>query len=248
MVPLLAQTILRRRRTVVASAPALPTSGLFTRYKASLEGLADNDPVVQLTDQSGNARHATQATSGKRAAYKASIVNSKGVYRFDAVTTPDRDYYSMPNAYTGLTAATIYFVVKRTNATSPNVDESGLCNLGTSGQGNHFTYTDGNLYLDIGSTVRKSLGSPVLSLATAFRVFTVTTASADWKCWIDRTSQFTTTSNTVGFPSSPTLGAWFTTYFLGGDLADFAIYNSAHDATARAAVWDYFASEYGTQA
>lgn len=43
----------------------------------------DNDAVGSATDQSGNGRHATQATGTKKPTFKTNILNGRAIYRFD---------------------------------------------------------------------------------------------------------------------------------------------------------------------
>lgn len=58
-------------------------SGLVAWWKADSLALNDGDAVATWLDSSINGRDATQATSGQRPVYKASIINGKPVVRFD---------------------------------------------------------------------------------------------------------------------------------------------------------------------
>jgi hypothetical protein len=68
----------------MAISSPLDISGCQFWYDASqITGLSDADPVATWSDLSGNARHATQATSGKRPLYRTNIVNGLPILRFD---------------------------------------------------------------------------------------------------------------------------------------------------------------------
>lgn len=54
--------------------------------------------VARWEDRSGNAKHATQATSGDRPLYKTSIIGGLGVVRFDG-SSDDFDLVSITQAY-----------------------------------------------------------------------------------------------------------------------------------------------------
>jgi hypothetical protein len=64
----------------------LDASDASTLYDATSGGslVAADGAVARWEDKSGNARHATQATAGKRPVRKTSIQNSKDVLRFTA--------------------------------------------------------------------------------------------------------------------------------------------------------------------
>jgi hypothetical protein len=70
----------------MAISSPLDIPGCQFWYDASqIVGLNDADPVATWSDLSGNARHATQATAGKRPLYRTNIVNGLPIIRFDGV-------------------------------------------------------------------------------------------------------------------------------------------------------------------
>lgn len=82
-------TLLSRRRGGVPVQPAIAWNVL---YDADTFGLADGAAIATAPDSSGNARDATQATSGKRPTYKTGV-NGHAAMRFDrtanqALTVP----------------------------------------------------------------------------------------------------------------------------------------------------------------
>ncbi len=81
----------------IITPPRAPSSipDLAVWYDAAqLTGLADDDPIVQVDDFSGNGRHGTQGTPGFRATYKTNILNGLPAMRFDG--TDDR--YEISNS------------------------------------------------------------------------------------------------------------------------------------------------------
>jgi len=77
---------LRATGTVNASL-LTPREGLELYCDASLlSGLSDNSAVTSFTDQSGNGRHLTAASS--KPVYKTNIVNGKPVIRWDGTKNP----------------------------------------------------------------------------------------------------------------------------------------------------------------
>lgn len=100
--------------TLAIGAPFVPTSiaGLAAWYDAdAMPVVADGAALSQWDDESGNARHVTQATGANQPTYRTAVLNGKPVLRFDGST----DY--MDVAFTALAQPnTIFLVAKSTGA------------------------------------------------------------------------------------------------------------------------------------
>lgn len=72
---------------VIPTAPFSPDQvaglALWLKADAGTSTTVDGAAVSQWDDQSGNARHVTQATGANQPVYKTAIVNGKPVVRFD---------------------------------------------------------------------------------------------------------------------------------------------------------------------
>lgn len=77
-------------------------------YKASLESFADGDLVGTFSDQSGNGRHLTQATSGNKPTFKLNAANGKAALLFST-----NDYMQTASFASAPQPLTIFLVVKR---------------------------------------------------------------------------------------------------------------------------------------
>lgn len=66
------------------------TTGLFNSTSGGSAVTTNASSVARWEDQSGNARHATQATSGSRATLRTSVQNGKNIIRFDGAD----DFYT----------------------------------------------------------------------------------------------------------------------------------------------------------
>jgi hypothetical protein len=200
-------------------------TGLWGWWEADTNGgLADGATIQTWPDQSGNSRDLAQATSGNRPTVQTNELNSLPIIRFDASAA---SYFTVPNM-SALTAGTVFLLVKIDADPPPGDLQSGLWNMGSTDGDHHFPYTDGNVYDGWGSTVRKSTGNPTLSISSAFRLYCVSSSSGDWTSWFDGTQHFTTATNTVSFPATPTFGRSFSTnWYLDGDVAELFIFDSA---------------------
>jgi hypothetical protein len=184
------------------------------------------------TDGSGQGNHASApAVDGFSPKCYSGVANGLNVVRFNT----DQSYaVTLPDFLSGLSAASVFAVI-RTTGTGNNWQ-----NWNTDGDTDFHPWSgDGNLYCGLGSTTRKSCGSPVTSVA-AFHLFGVTSAAGAWTMRLNQTQQFTTGSNTVGFTATPKLGngIW------AGDLAEVIVYDSALGGTDRGSVEDYLGGKY----
>jgi hypothetical protein len=216
-------------------------AGLQGWWKADALSLSDGDPVATWTDSSGEGNDAA-GVGGARPLFKTAIQNGLPVVRWDGVD----DVMVLPtNAFTALTQATVFLVIRTDTDTPVGEDKTGLWEFGSSADFTHYPFTDGNIYEACGSTVRKSTGNPALNLATTFRVYCVTSASGAWTSYLDNVQHFTTGVNTVGFPSVVEFGHSGGIYFCDGDWGECLIYDSALSAGDRTAVYDHLVDKWG---
>lgn len=216
--------------------------------EADALSLSNNDPISSWTDISGNARHGTN-TGTNRPLYRTNQINGLPAVEFLEVSDT---WLDLPNFASGFTVAEIFIVIK-INADPPtivseSIYQTGLWSLGSDATDNstHYPFTDGVIYDDFGSTIRKVVGNPTPSLA-AWRLYNVRSAANDWEALLDGTSLFSTTTNTVGFNTSPKLGkdvGGVNTYYLDGFVALVAMYSRALNSSERTALKSCIASKY----
>jgi hypothetical protein len=218
-------------------------SGMKLWLKADALVLNDGDAVGTWADSSANANDAMQATAANKPTFKTNIVNGKPVVRFDGVN----DYLNLPNAFSGLTAAEVFIVLRLAND-PPAVDtKTGLWTFGSDAQNTHFPYTDGVVYDQFGTTARKNTGDPTTDFAAAFRLYNVVSQAGEWTSRINTTQHYTTATNTVGFTTAPLLGYGNVgggNYYLDGDVAEALLYDSVLSGSNRASVENYLNGKY----
>lgn len=228
--------------TRVFTAPFDPSqvAGLYQWLDAGTLGLADNDPVGTWTDVSGNTRNATQATGANKPTFKTSIVNSLPIVRFDGTN----DRLGLGD-FSALTQGEGFIVVKVDNEPAADGNHSGLWNIGSDAVSGHYSYFgDGHIYESFGTTARKDTGNPTPAL-TSWHIYSVYSATSDWKNFIDGVQLFSTTTNTAGFSSSASLGCDSgASNFLDGDVAEFIMFSNKLSTTDRANVVAYLKAKY----
>jgi hypothetical protein len=223
---------------------AIPTdiTGLWGWWKADVNGgLADNVGIASWPDQSGNARHLTQATGANQPTVQTNELNSLPIIRFDGAS----DYLNVPDP-SALTAATVFLLIKIDADPPAATAQASLWHISSSGAESYFPWTDGNIYDTFGTPDRKSAGNPALSLAS-WRTYCISSSAGNWTNWVDGTQLFTTATNTVGFSSGATFGSGLSGgAFLDGDVAEFFIFNSALSTGDRQLMEAYITTKWFT--
>lgn len=222
-----------------ASAPllTLPTTNLLVALDARAGITTVSGAVSAWAGQYGTGVSAAQATAGKRPLYStaaefggAAVVSADGVN--DAMSLSGLSAVSGPR--------TFYFVVKHPDITDATnriwLDvQTGRSSLGI--RSDDYAYTD--------TTDRRWMATNPTTFAGRI---TMSFASTLATLWIGSSSQgAVTTGGEKAMGGSAGLFGWYggTANYAQIDLAALFIYSADHDATARAAVWDYIAQEWG---
>lgn len=230
-------------------------TGLQLWLHAGTLALNNNDPVSIWSDQSGNARHATQATTSLQPLYKTGVINGRPVVRGDGVD----DYLSGSHpGITGAAAWTIY-VVARMNART--VDRGTIWSMGQTGGGreagfghgdeggaavttvyvaNWTSPPNGDAHLEVG-----------VNMSTGFHLWELTwDGSQTLRVYVDGAQRATQTwlaqniSNNGYWLFGPQGGYVFGGFAAATDLAELALYSGDHSAGNRASVRNYLNTRY----
>ena len=140
------------------------------------------------------------------------------------------------------TEATMIIWLKNTNAMS------GIGFLGYSeGSSNdHYPWPDGAAYI---STFRNNRLGPITLSSTINRALphmvSITTDSSNWRLYQNDTLQYTTSSTGTVYLSRFTIGSSALSYFYGGDVYAFMIYNKALSAAEITQNYNAFKQRYG---
>ena len=210
---------------------------------------ADNDPIARWDDQSGNARHATQATSANRPAVSTTTtLNSIRSVNFDRTTTPRR--LDLPNFMSAFTAGEAFSVTRLRSATPADI-RTAYWRFGNEAAGgnvnSHIRWTDGLTYERFGTTVRKESVAISASenLANWF-VYDVWSASNDYAILTNGWPYYVSGINTVGFTTTPQIGALASDPNFGFDgwWQELIFYSRKLSAAERSGIYGYITSRY----
>lgn len=233
---------------VAAPAPGggVVTTGLQAYYDV---GNSSSYPGSGSTvyDLSGNSRTATLVGDIAYSGSNGGVLDT-GNSAFGYLEMPS----SVITALNAGTDATIMQWIKLDQSPPASDPQTGFIYLTNqnNGIGNHYPYTDGNIYTNVLKTARPSLGTPVSSLVV-WHVMTISTSpgSGNWKMFINTTSQGTATGDSslslVGGGGGGKIGtSGGGSDRLVGGLGPTLVYNQQLSTGDMQTNIDYFASRF----
>lgn len=173
-----------------AATGGVVISGLQAYYDAgNVSGISG----TTLFDLSGNSRDATLTGDIAYSGSNGGVLDT-GTTSLGRIIAP----ISVATALSGSDTATIMQWIKLDQSPPSTDATTGFIYMTnqSNGIGNHYPYTDNNIYTNVLKTNRPSLGSPVSNLAV-WHVMTIRTSSGagNWQMLINTTSQGTDTGD-----------------------------------------------------
>jgi hypothetical protein len=217
--------------TPMAEGGSVPSSGL------NLWLMADSlvsTPVEVVTDYSGSGNDALQTTVANRPTLLANALNGKPAIHFVGTSS---QYLSLPNFMSGWTSSEL-FVVLRSTYTNVN---SGPWMLGSQGYA-WYSGSDGSIEGEFGTSYQQLEGVPSQSVLQ-FNLYEAYSQAGLYQSWVNGAPLFQSTTNGVGFSTTPRLGTNYGYYF-SGDIAEMLIYNRALSDAERKGVRTYLSLKY----
>lgn len=208
-----------------------------------ITGVADGNTVQTPSDYSGNSNTVTQATSGSRATYRTSGINSRPALEFDGTD----DYYSGSHTWASSVSGFTVFVVLKTDSATAN-----QCALITDAQDIRFQQFSNARYTGIGAA---NYGSVANSSTSGQYMSLVYDGSQSGnanrlKLYIGGAQQTLSFSGTIPATSNAqttlVVGRYNTTSpYWDGMIGEVIGYNRALSSTERTAVESYLAGKWG---
>jgi alpha-tubulin suppressor-like RCC1 family protein len=221
-------------------APEIPTTGLVLWLKANSGITKDaNGKISSWMDQSGRNLAATQGSSGNQPMWIASGPNGLPTVYFDG----NYRSFNLPNVMSTATAGELFVVLRTEGDQNPPHGFMRFGSGGTStGAGTDILYPyQGQITDGFGSTAVRTIGAPPTPL-TNYHLYDASSQPGAWTARINGLVQYTTSTNTVGFTSTPTIGALY--YAFQGYMAEIVIYDHVLTDSERQQVQTYLAQKY----
>lgn len=214
----------------------------------------DGSGVSQWTDKSGNARHATQSTSGSMP-----IVTSKAINGLDAITFDGSDDFLTLGTALGRPSSYTVFAVSRPTKALSNL-QAVFCSMISSGNSRDSCMSLSNdggsvfwQYGNSGSTYRWGYGAAGFTLnVVAQHCLVHTNGTQDESVYRDGAlltngSQDGTAATNAGTAQPTSIGraGAYDGWYFGGDIAEVIVIVSAVSTSDRQKVEGYLAHKWG---
>jgi hypothetical protein len=227
------------------------TTGLFDATTGGSAVTADASAVARWEDQSGNARHFTQATSNDRPVLKTSVLNSRNVIRFDGSNDKLTGGLALSN-FVSASAHSVFVVGKAASVATNNTS---------------FNYQNAAFYGDTGGYLSIFFRSTGLvgaynwdgtddAVTTSYAINTNAVFYSQLNGGSIRlrlnggTEASASSGSTQVLTGTLELGRQFNnnSYCLNGDIAEVIFFNAALSATDREKIEGYLAHRWGLTA
>lgn len=210
-------------------------TGLHLWLSADTGVLTSGSGVTSWLDQSGNGRNASMATPARRPTLGNNGPGGLPAIHFNGSQSLYLDVFAQPTQFS-------VFVVGRN--TRPDESFSMILGPGGNAPNNQLRWENGSQALFVGT----GNNLPIITASVGnTRVYHALSASYDGSTMttyrdgaLMNSSSFTTT----GPWTLASVGSWYSTYFMTGDLAEILIYDRALTSSERAAVNTYLRTKY----
>lgn len=226
-------------------------SALMSWHRGDLGVTLNGSTVSEWADQSGNAHTFSQGVAANQPTYVASDSNFGGQSSVQFLGTNDKlDHTATWTAPTALDLFCVLLVVNDPG-TGVAATGSGPFQMGSWSPGTLsalYTHSDGDVYMGAGSTTRKTTAfDPAPGLITVKHALRMISVAGEWTMEINGTQRYTTATNTVGWDTTPILGAsdLATDWFFVGRIAELITMNAKASAAQLADIEAYLSARYG---
>jgi hypothetical protein len=214
----------------------IPTLGLhlWLRSDAGLSA-PHGGRVPQWLDQSGNGRHATMGTTARQPFHFTGALNGHGVVRFFGAESLSLSILSQPTHFS-------VFVVGKNNKTTESF--SMILGPGGNSPNNQLRWENGSQALFVGTgnnfpIIRSSIGNTRTYHALSAR-YNGSTMSVYRDGGLRSSHNFVTSGPWI----LASVGSWYSSEFMQGDLAEVVVYDRALSENERLSVNAYLRSKY----
>ncbi|GHJ43702.1 peptidase M4 [Catellatospora sp. TT07R-123] len=210
-----------------------PTAGSLVWLRADAGVTSSAGKVSNWADQSGTGHHASMTVAARQPSLVSSVVNGKPVIRFGGSQ-------SLSLVTINPTAFTVFVVGKNSN---PAESYSMILGPGGNNANNQLRWESGTKSLVYGSN---GLGTTTSTIGNTrvFHDLVIRYDGSTLKVYRDGTLYSSTAVAASGGWSINQIGAYYSSSFMLGDLAELLVYPSALSDTDRTTNQNYLKSKY----
>jgi len=228
----------------VEQLSTVPTSGLHLWLRADTQvtftgttnGGITTGPVSKWMDQSGNGRNASMTTAARQPSYVSSVpgaLNGQPVIRFSGGQSMYLDIFSQPTLFS-------VFVVGKNSLTG---SFSMILGPGGNSPNDQLRWNDGADALFVTQNAGTIITSPTGN-TFAYHALSARYDGSTMTFYYNGNAESSSNFSTSSPWTIASVGSWYSTYYMQGDLAEVIIYDRALSESERASVNSYLQSKY----
>jgi hypothetical protein len=212
-----------------------PAAGLELWLKADAGVTSSAGKVSSWQDQSGRGHHATMSLASRQPSLVTGALGGKPVIRFSGAQSLGLATPVQPSAFT-------VFVVGKNSM--PTESFSMILGPGGNWPNNQLRWENGTQALFVGTSNALPVVTATVGNTRVYHRLSASYNGSALSVYRDGNLVSTRTFQTTGPWTLAQVGAWYSTYFMRGDLAEIVMYNRALAAGERSTVEGYLKSKY----
>jgi len=217
-------------------ASAAPASSPLLWLRADAGVQSTSSKVYQWDDQSGNGKHATMTVDARKPTLVSGALNGLPVIRFGGAQSLNLLNPASPTAFT------VFIVGKNSKATETF---SMILGPGGSFPNNQLRWENGSQALFVGTGNNLPVITSTIGNTRVYHVLSARYDGSVLKVYRNGNPLSSHSFTTSGPWTLSNVGAWYSTYFMTGDLAEVLIYSRALTETERSQTNTYLGTKYG---
>jgi secreted trypsin-like serine protease len=215
--------------------PSAPPAGSRIWLRADAGVISSSGKVSSWQDQSGNGNHATMSLSSRQPSIVTGALNSLPVIRFSGAQSLGLTSVFSSQSFT------IFIVGKNSN---PSESFSMILGPGGSSANNQLRWENGTQSLIVGTGNNLPATTSTVANTRIYHALSVRYNASTLTVYRDGNLVSTNSFTTSGAWTFAQLGAWYSSYFLTGDLAEVLVYPTALSETDRGTANGYLRTKY----
>ncbi|HEU4412788.1 MAG TPA: LamG-like jellyroll fold domain-containing protein [Polyangiaceae bacterium] len=216
-------------------SPSVPTSGLGLWLAADGLALANGAKVSTWPDKSGNGRNGVMATLSRQPTFVTNALNGRPVVRFGGAQSLGLSTPVQPTTFS-------VFVVGKNSM--PSETFSMILGPGGNWPNNQLRWENGSQALFVGTSNGMPAVTSSIGNTRAYHVLSATYTGSTLSVYRNGGLVSNHSFSTNGPWTLAQVGAWYSTYFMQGDLAEVMVYDRSLPSSERSAVESYLRSKY----
>jgi hypothetical protein len=221
-------------RLNITAGSSIPT-GAHLWLKADAGVVSSSGKVSQWLDQSGNGRNASMATASRQPSFVSGALNGKPVLRFNGAQSMYLDTFASPTTFT------VFIVGKNSN---PSESFSMILGPGGNAPNNQMRWEGGSRALFVGTGNNLPVITSSIGNTRVFHALSTRYDGGTMTVYRDGNATSSHSFSTSGPWTLASVGSYYSSYYMQGDLAEVLIYARALSEAERGSVNSYLRSKY----